>query len=127
MPTNEVYESCVFTPVCHIVHIACLGTHPPGSRQPPWEQTEPSSRADTPSLGADTPIPGSRHPIPGSRHCLPRSRHPPEQTLSRSRHPQNRHPQSRHPHIACWEIWATNRQYASYWNVYPPTVFFLTF
>ena len=30
-----------FTTVCHSVHIACWDTHPPGSRQPPWEQRPP--------------------------------------------------------------------------------------
>ena len=62
MPTNEVYESYVFTPVCHPVHIACWDAHPPGSKQPPWEQTPLSLVADTPSLGADIASPGADTP-----------------------------------------------------------------
>ena len=64
----------------------------------PWEQTH--------SLGADTPR--SRHPweqTPSQEQTSPRIRHPP--------------PGSRHPLCsACWEILATSRWYASYWNAF---------
>ena len=41
------------------------------------------------------------------RHPLPRTRHAPRADI-----PQDQAP----PRSACWEIWATSRRYASYWN-----------
>ena len=63
----------------------------------------------TPLPRADTPSPGQTPPPPWSRHT-PQTRHlSPDQTPP--------------PWSACWEIWATREQYASYWNaiLLPPT------
>ena len=71
---------------------------PLGGRNPPWEQTPP----------------GSRHPLP-RKQTLPEAdtprKHTPSEadTLSEAATPLC---------CACWEIWATSGQYASYWNAY---------
>ena len=94
-PANEVSEGYVFTPVCHSVHRGvCASVH---AGIHPQEADNPSPRKWVPSL------PGSRYPqeadtLPGSRHP-PVSRHPPQCS-------------------ECWDIWATSRLYASYWNAY---------
>ena len=94
---NEVCEGYLFTPVCQSF---C-------------------------SQGVSISVHAGIHPLrgrhPQSRHP-PRNRHPPGSRHStRSRHP----PTSRHPlHSACWEMWATSRQYASYWNAYLFQTFF---
>ena len=114
--------------------IACWDTHTAGSRHPPeqtpWEKTSPRSKH---SPGADTPL--SRHPpgedtpkeqtTPQSRHH-PRSKHPPEQkppgadNPPRADTPHEPTPpwEQTPPNSACWQIWATSRRYASYWNAY---------
>ena len=84
---------------------ACWDATPPlGSRHPPGADTPPGSNhhppwEQTPPPGADTPM--KQTPLPGSRHA-------PEQTHTPGADP----PQ----HRACWEIWSTRGQYASYWN-----------
>ena len=96
MPTNEVSEGYVFTPVCQSFCSQgfCLSAC--------WDIP---SVPGTP-LGADTSLeqtPGSRHPS--------RSRHPQEQTPSTT--PREQTPPKC---SACWEIRSTSGQYASYWN-----------
>ena len=106
--TMKLWQGNVFTPVCHFVHRGS-GRHPLGANTPPPEQTSPweqTAPEQTPPLGADTPPLGADT---RQEQTPPGSRHPP-----RSRSPRAETP----PHSACWEIWATIGQYASYWNAY---------
>ena len=66
-------------------------THP--RSRPPWEQT------------------------PQSRHSS-RSRHLQELTPSQEQTPPQEQTPHRAVHAGRYEIWATSRQYASYWNAY---------
>ena len=116
-PANEVCEGYVFTCVCHSVHRggglpqSMLGYHtptPPGTRHPPGPGTPLGPGTH---LGPGTPrdqAPPWEQTLPSWEKTPPRDQVPP-----RIRHP----PGSRHPPLrsACWEIWSTSGQYASYW------------
>ena len=82
-----------------------LGRYPPGpGTHPPRPGTHPRTRCTPPGPG--TP--------PRTRHTPHRTRYTP---WTRYTHPRDQvHPPSHSS--ACWEIQATSRRYASYWNAF---------
>ena len=139
LKTNEVL--ILFTGGSAPLH---AGLHPPGPEAgtPPRAGTYQEQTPPKPGIppGADPHPQDQRQAPPRSRHppkqAPPRTRcrHPTQAGTPRSRHPpgagpplRNRHPPgagtpswSRHhpppPCSACWEIRATSRRYASFWN-----------
>ena len=73
LPTNEVCEGYVFTPVCHSVHRGVgsaqvhAGMHTP-QEQIPQDQTSPWEQ--TPALGADSPL--GADPLAAGGYCCRR-------------------------------------------------------
>ena len=83
-------------------------------RYTPWDQVHPQDQVHTNLDQVHPPPPGTRSPLePGT---------PPDQVYPSDQvHPPDQvHPQT----SACQEIWATSRQYASYWNAFLLIKFF---
>ena len=100
-PANEVWGKVIFSVVCvknsvyrGVCLSACWDTTPLRSRPPGTRHSPKPPKADPPGPGTPPDPPGTRHPPPL------------EQT------PQDQVPLC----SACWDIWSTSRQYASYWN-----------